>query len=411
MNTDFYFLRALDLFLLRRFRQGYSAIFFSLSAIFFSLTSVFALSTSEWAASDLIVSENRHFQIVGRDAPSVAYISQLSSFIAESVLVELADPRYDNSRTVLVQLNEVSPGGTQAYSVQISQLGFVTLSIYWQDKLDLYSTIEGLVCGFIQAYGYASYGALYSVPVPANAWIIQALASNAYVQLRPKMARSFYLEAEGAPFNFLLFEGRFGNSLESHPMAAQSFALYRWMKKQSLSAGNKQKIIRSALQGIGSLENLLGHCSVESKTAFLEIWKAFLQQEQAKYRGQFFDLNRSKVWLESLASFSEISFETDTQFEDLRVQSLWSQRESPEFRRTLEARIELITMALSRINPLYYNAAQSLALSYQTLLDAEYKWELLYYFADYLQAMDRAQELHAQITEALEAPVRSPIRP
>ena len=84
--------------------------------------------------------------------------------------------------------------------------------------------------------------------------------------------------------------------------------------------------------------------------------------------------------------------------------SLWAERDSPKLRRVLEARIELISMALARINPLYYNAAQSLALTYQSLLDASYEWEVLSLFSEYLDAMDRAQSVHEQISEALESP-------
>lgn len=370
-----------------------------------SVSLLSALGATELKQSDLIVSENRYFEIVGRDARSIATVAQLSSFIAKSILDELADSTYINPRTVLVQLDEAGTLiDSQAYQVQISQLGFVTLSIRWDERLDLYSAMESLVIGFIQAYGYASYGDAYLVRSPAKAWIIQALASTAYVQLSPKMARAFYLEAERAIFDFQLFEAQLGQSIPTYPIPAQSFALYRWMKKQSLRAVDKQRIVRSALLGRDTADSLLELCSIESKTAFRERWTQFLRIEQDKHRGQFMDLNRSKAWLESLASFSEMTLDGSSQSVRLRVNPLWAQRKSPELRRTLEARIDLISMALSRINPLYYNAAQSLALTYQSILDASQEWEVLSFFSDYLDAMDRAQSVHEQIAEALDSP-------
>lgn len=398
VNSHFYFFHALirlvPLILCKWVHAG-----------LFSLTLLTALDATESKQSDLIVSENRYFEIVGRDARSVAYAAQLSSFIAESILDELSDSSYINPRTVLVQLNKAGISeGSEAYRVEISQLGFVTLSIQWDGELDLYATIESLVAGFIQAYGYASYGDAYLVRSPAKAWIIQALASTAYAQLRPKMARSFYVQAARATFDFELFDARLGSAIAPYPIPAQSFALYRWIQKQPLRAADKQRIIRSALLGTSHAESLPEICSIESQTAFKKLWAQFLRVEQGKHLGQFMDLKRSKAWLESLAGFSEMTLEGKTQSVHLSLGNLWSQRKAPDLRRTLEARIQLISMALSRINPLYYNAAQSLALTYQTLLDASHEWEVLSFFSEYLEAMDRAQSIHKQIAEALDSP-------
>lgn len=372
---------------------------------FISLALLPALSASEWKPSDLIVSENRYFEIVGHDARSVAYVAQLSSFIAGSVLDELADVDYSNPRTVLIQLDKAATGkSNQAYQLKISQLGFVTVSIQWDEKLELYSLIESLVVGFIQAYGYASYGDAYLERSPAKAWIIHALASTAYLQLRPKLARSFYFEAETVSFDFQLFEAELGQVLPSHRISEQSFALYRWIKKQAIRAEEKQRVFRSALLGTSSAESLFERIAMPSKSEFLKLWTEFLKVEQSKYRGQFMELSRSKEWLESLARFSEMKLEGIPQRTNLSAHNLWAERDSPKLRRVLEARIELISMALVRINPLYYNAAQSLALTYKSLLDASYEWEVLSLFSEYLDAMDRAQSVHEQISEALESP-------
>ncbi|MAH40027.1 MAG: hypothetical protein CML08_01320 [Puniceicoccaceae bacterium] len=372
---------------------------------FICLALIPALSASEWKPSDLIVSENRYFEIVGHDAPSVAYVAQLSSFIAGSVLNELADVDYSNPRTVLILLDEAGTDESNlSYQVKISQLGFVNVSIQWDQKLELYSLMESLVVGFIQAYGYASFGNAYLEGSPAKAWIIHALASTAYLQLRPKLARSFYFEAEAVSFDFQLFEAELGQALPSHHISEQSFALYRWINKQPLSADEKQCIFRSALLGTSSAESLFKRIAIPTKIEFLRLWSEFLKVEQSKYQGQFMELNRSKEWLESLARFSEMKLKGIPQYTNLNAHNLWAERNSPKLRRVLEARIELISMALARINPLYYNAAQSLALTYKSLLDASYEWEVISLFSEYLDTMDRAQTVHEQISKALESP-------
>ena len=70
----------------------------------------------------------------------------------------------------------------------------------------------------------------------------------------------------------------------------------------------------------------------------------------------------------------------------------------------IEARIYLISLALNRINPLYYNSAQSLALTYQKILDGSEEWELLYYFSDFLGELDQANAVYRQISQELKLP-------
>ena len=78
---------------------------------------------------------------------------------------------------------------------------------------------------------------------------------------------------------------------------------------------------------------------------------------------------------------------------------LWLNREDPSVVQFIEARIRLILYALNQINPLYYNATQSLALTYQKILDASEEWELLYYFSDFLGELDKANTVSLQISK------------
>jgi hypothetical protein len=59
-------------------------------------------------------------------------------------------------------------------------------------------------------------------------------------------------------------------------------------------------------------------------------------------------------------------------------------------------------LALNRINPLYYNATQSLALTYQKILDGVEEWELLYYFSDFLGELDKANAVSMEINRQLQ---------
>ena len=82
---------------------------------------------------------------------------------------------------------------------------------------------------------------------------------------------------------------------------------------------------------------------------------------------------------------------------------LWLNREDPSVVQFIEARILLISYSLNHINPLYYNAAQSLALTYQKILDGVEEWEFLYYFSDFLGELDKANTVSLQITKQLQS--------
>ena len=94
----------------------------------------------------------------------------------------------------------------------------------------------------------------------------------------------------------------------------------------------------------------------------------FLESQYRNNLPQFESLSFSKNWLEALGDFSSIEIQS-TQAKHNSLHLLWLNREDPSVVQFIEARIRLISYALNQINPLYYNAAQSLALTYQKILD------------------------------------------
>ena len=128
----------------------------------------------------------------------------------------------------------------------------------------------------------------------------------------------------------------------------------------------------------------------------------FLESQYRNNLPQFESLNTSKNWLEALGDFSSIEIKS-TQVKHNSLHLLWLNREDPSVVQFIEARIRLISYALNQINPLYYNAAQSLALTYQKILDGVEEWELLYYFSDFLGELDKANTVSLQITKQLQS--------
>ena len=88
----------------------------------------------------------------------------------------------------------------------------------------------------------------------------------------------------------------------------------------------------------------------------------FLESQYRNNLPQFESLNASKNWFGSAWGFSSIEIQS-TQAKDNSLHLLWLNRKDPSVIQFIEARIRLISYALNQINPLYYNAAQSLVIN------------------------------------------------
>ena len=153
-----------------------------------------------------------------------------------------------------------------------------------------------------------------------------------------------------------------------------------------------------------SLQLIYRSFKFDSEESLQNNMHEFLKSQYRNNLPQFESLNASKNWLEALWDFSSIEIQA-TQAKDNRLHLLWLNREDPSVVQFIEARIRLISYALNQINPLYYNAAQSLGLTYQKVLDGVEEWELLYYFSDFLGELDKANTVSLQIAKQLQSKI------
>ena len=169
---------------------------------------VFLLSFQQFLFSEpakLKITENSFFEIVGTDLGSTQFTNELSNYVADSILSDFHQKNYVSSRRILVQLlnTESTFKDSAFYELSVSNLGFVTLNIQWNESLGLPILIEALTVSFIQSYGYSSYGELFLDKYPSKAWMLKGLSQNIYVSLRPHVARILFKET----FPKYMFEG------------------------------------------------------------------------------------------------------------------------------------------------------------------------------------------------------------
>lgn len=365
----------------------------------------FLLSFSQLLFSEpteLKITENTFFEIVGTDIQSTQFANELSDYVAESILKEFAEDNYLPTRKILVQLlnKDTAFSEDKSYKLNISDLGFVTLNVAWDESLSLPKMIEALVVSFVQSLGYANYGHLFLDECPSKAWLLKGLSQNIYLSLRPSVSRLFYEKAILDGFDPNHLKAKLSDM--SVPSEAQSFALYRLINSYPISREDRLKIYKQSLLGKDSSQLILSAFGLETVESLRSTLSSFLNTQLKNNSAQFESLASSKNWLEVLGDFSSIEIKS-TKAKDNSLHLLWENRADPAVVQFIEARIRLISLALNQINPLYYNAAQSLALTYQKILDGVEEWELLFYFSDFLGELDKANAVSLEITRQLQS--------
>ena len=350
----------------------------------------------------LKVTENPFFEIIGADVQSTQFTNQLSHYVAKSVLKDFSEEDYWPSRKILVQLtaDETAFAGGEYYKLHISELGFVTLSIHWNQYLSLPMAIEALVVSFIQSYGYASFGERFLEASPSKAWMLKGSSHHIYVSLKPSVGRLFYEQAISEGFEPNDFNAKLSDF--NSPTAAQAFGMYRFIKSNQISRKDRFSIFKQALLGEDVLQGIYHSLQFDSQASLLNGLNDFLRTELNNHLSQFESLAASRNWLEAVADFSSIEIQSNKRKHN-SMHLLWKNREDPSVVQLIKARLKLISLALNQINPLYYNAAQSLALTYQKILDGVEEWELLYYFSDFLGEFDQANAVSHQINKQLQS--------
>lgn len=365
----------------------------------------FLLSFSQLLFSEpteLKITENSFFEIVGTDIQSTQFANELSDYVAEFILKEFAEDDYLPTRKILVQLlnKDTAFSEDKSYKLNISDLGFVTLNVAWDESLSLPKMIEALVVSFVQSLGYANYGHLFLDECPSKAWLLKGLSQNIYLSLRPSVSRLFYEKAILDGFDPNHLKAKLSDM--SVPSEAQSFALYRLINSYPISRVDRLKIYKQSLLGKDSSQLILSAFGLETVESLRSTLSSFLNTQLKNNSAQFESLASSKNWLEVLGDFSSIEIKS-TKAKDNSLHLLWENRADPAVVQFIEARIRLISLALNQINPLYYNAAQSLALTYQKILDGVEEWELLFYFSDFLGELDKANAVSLEITRQLQS--------
>ena len=220
---------------------------------------VFSLNISHFLfseSSNLKVTENAFFEIVGAELVSVNFANELSNYVAESILDDFYEADYNPSNKILIQLLnfESTFNDSDFYELNISNLGHVTINIKWDESLPLPVLIEAFTVSFIQSFGFSIFGQPFLEKYPTKAWMLKGITQDIYVSLRPNVSCLYYEKAIIVGFDTVYLDSNFiDNDLHTD---AQSFGFYQYVKSQKISRNSRIRIFWNALLGSGTLQSI-----------------------------------------------------------------------------------------------------------------------------------------------------------
>jgi len=152
-----------------------------------------------------------------------------------------------------------------------------------------------------------------------------------------------------------------------------------------------------------ALEVAIQPTNTDQQTSSLDTW---WQGQMVQYLSQDAEhcesLEASRVWIAELANFDTYRALGG----DLKtLMGLWTQRDNQSLRVILTARREIIALRLERVNPAYFNSAQSLGALFETALESNRRFEFIHAFTTYLGDWEDTKRLHEMTDELLDAPL------
>lgn len=351
--------------------------------------------------------EGRYFEVVGTDQRSVSFANTLGEHVVELCASYLQAGRHDFPQRIFVALrpeDHVEFDG--AYQIQIGARGQVSLNFRWDAALSFETMCRALTEAYLVRYANFNYGPGASDRI--RFWAVSALGSQCYLNLRPAQQGQYIQEARetGLLKVSSLLTLDWASSRENGVSPRQGYWVLYALRQRGLGRGDGGALLDQAIAGRDvtvAVEMAIQPTDAEQQTITLEAWwqsemVAYLSQELEHYES----LDVSRTWIEELANFDAYRVSGG---ELKNLMELWTHRDDEALLAVLAARHQIIALRLERVNPAYFNAAQSLGVLYETTLQAERRFEFLHAFTAYLSDWEDTKRLHDKTHVLLGAPV------
>ena len=351
--------------------------------------------------------EGRYFEVVGTDNRSVSLVNTLGEYVVELCESYLQVGSHEVPQRIFVALRpEQHVEFDGAYQISTGARGQVSLNFRWQAALDLETVCRALTEAYIVRYANFNYGP--GASQRSRYWAMSALGSQSYLSLRPAQQGQYIQAARQAGLlkitSLLSLEWGVGREGELSPR--QGYWVLYAMRQRGIMRSDIGALLDRAVAGqdvSDALEMAIQPTDVDQQPSTLDIW---WQRQMVQYLSQdtehYESLDASRVWIAELANFDTYRASGG----DLKtLMGLWEQRDNQSLRAILTARREIIALRLERVNPAYFNSAQSLGALYETALESYRRFEFIHAFTTYLSDWEDTKRLHDMTDELLDAPL------
>lgn len=363
------------------------------------LVSSVAYADTQIPPERIVTDSSPYFEVAGTERVSVYRVGELGReavHICEKYL-DLLPPNFPQRITVLLDPNDSAVSGAEGFDLTIEEGGFLTLRIQWNADTELHTVCHAMTEALLVRAVYYRYGR--SAVDQMSAWVIAGLAEKLFLRLRPSLIESYkgqFQALETTDMNRAMRAKR-GSECDSITAYALVEAIDTLIPKHATAS----QILEAALVGVSVEKELkLLQSEINPANPDTSWWEAGVEALHRRSGGSVDSMEESRQWLEALASMA--AFPDALNIRNLR--ELGMQRVDAEVQALIAERQRAILNGMLRVNPLYYNTAQSLGRFYEQILFGEPGFRRTRTLIDYLNDWNAALRMQALAERALNDP-------
>jgi hypothetical protein len=356
-------------------------------------------------AEELDFVNGRFFDVVGTDHRSVYFVETLGNHIVEQCVSYLKAGSHAFPQSIFVALRPEEYVDFEGdYRIHVGIRGQVSLDFRWNASLSLETLCRGVTEAYLIRYANFNYGP--NGPDLMRYWAVSALCSQSYLSLRPAEQVDYIHEAREAGLLKIstLLSVDWKAAIEHQLSPRQGYWFLSTLRQQGLERSAIGKFMDQAIAGLDvqdSVEAFIRPTDAEGEVITLDAW---WQTQMIDYLSQTFDrfesMDVSRAWIAEFANFDAYRA-SGGELADLS--GLWTHRTDEALRTVINARREIIALRLDRVNPAYFNAAQSLGALYETTLRSDRRFEFIHAFTAYLSDWEDSKRLQDKVQALLDA--------
>lgn len=347
--------------------------------------------------------EGRYLEVIGMDHRSVSFANSLGAHVIELCAHYLLAGSQQFPQRIFVALRPqeyVEFDGN--YQLQLGARGQVQLDFRWEASLQLETMCHAFAEAYILQYVTFNYGPAASDRI--RFWPVSALGAQSYLNLRPAQQVDYVRTARTAGVFGLsaLLDFDRDTAAINECSLRHGYWVLQALRQQGLAQNEISALLVQAVAGHDVSDLIEGMIQLSAEDPVPISLATWWQGQMLTYMSkdyEYYDcLDRSRAWMEELVDFQAYRA-AGGQLNNLM--DLWAHRSDEALRTVVKARREIIILRMERVNPAYFNAAQSLGVLYEIMLEAEHKFEFIHALTAYLTDWEDSKRLHDKTHQLL----------